>query len=213
MQEEITSLPTPLANTRPGSGYVAIKRAFDILVALLVIVGTLPFLPLIALAIKLDSPGPVFYTQDRVGLNGRIFTILKFRSMQDSAEELGPQWAAVMDKRITRLGRMMRRFHLDEFPQLINILRGEMSIVGPRPEIPAIVDELGREMPDFAARHAVKPGAAGWALIMQGYADSKAAAREKLEYDLYYIENASLLLDFKIMVRTIWFVLAGKSTR
>ncbi|MGD8814893.1 MAG: sugar transferase [Anaerolineales bacterium] len=189
--------------TKQGFWFRSIKRMIDIILAILGIAVTLPFLPFLALAIVIESPGPIIYTQQRVGLNGEIFRMHKFRSMQTNAEAHGPQWAAPEDERITRVGRMMRCLHLDEFPQLINILRGEMSVVGPRPELPEIVDELAREMPMFKKRHSVKPGATGWAFIQQGYADSKEAAQIKLNYDLYYITNQSICFDFKIILRTL----------
>ena len=177
------------------------KRAIDLAVA----ACALPWLGLliapIAVAIRLDSPGPLFYSQERVGKAGRVFRIYKFRTMVVNAENNGAAWAQENDPRVTRVGRFLRRTHLDELPQLYNILRGDMSIVGPRPERPEFVAQLEREIPFYRLRHAVRPGAAGWALIHQGYSASKEDALLKLQYDLYYIKHQSLWLDAEICSR------------
>jgi exopolysaccharide biosynthesis polyprenyl glycosylphosphotransferase len=180
-----------------------IKRTSDIILASLGILCWAPAFPFIALAIYLDSPGPIFYTQKRVGKGGRIFKAYKFRSMVPDAEKDKAVWAQENDPRVTRIGRFLRKTHIDEFPQFLNILKGEMSAVGPRAERPEFVDELVKEIPFYSMRHAVKPGMAGWGLVKQGYAASKEDARVKLEYDLYYIKHQSLWLDMVILFKTI----------
>lgn len=189
----------------PGTGAVwpMVKRLSDIVLASAGLLVMLPFFPVIALAIYLDSPGPVFYTQDRVGKNGRVFKLYKFRTMKVDAEKDGPKWAEKNDQRVTRVGKLLRATHVDEFPQFINILKGEMSAVGPRPERPEFVEELAKEIPFYRVRHAVKPGMAGWGLVKQGYGASKEDALIKLQYDLYYIKHQSLWLDMVILIKTI----------
>ena len=180
-----------------------VKRVMDLVLAsiglLLLGVAT----PCIAAAIYLDSPGPIFYTQDRVGKGGRRFKAYKFRSMVPDAETEEPVWAAKDDSRITGVGRFLRKTHIDEFPQFVNILKGDMSAVGPRPERPEFVEELARDIPFFRVRHAVRPGMAGWALIKLGYAASREATLLKLQYDLYYVKHQSLWLDIVILLKTI----------
>lgn len=180
------------------------KRMFDLVAAGL---GTLCLaiaLPFIALAIYLDSPGPIFYTQERVGQGGKPFRLYKFRSMVVDAEPDGrPRWTAEHDPRITRVGRILRSAHVDEFPQFLNVLKGEMSVVGPRPERPGFVRLLARELPHYHQRHAVKPGMAGWGFVNQGYAASREDARLKLHYDLYYVHHQSVRLDALILLRTV----------
>ncbi len=181
----------------------AIKRMFDVVAASLGLAILAPFFPLIALAIYLDSPGPIFYTQWRVGRGGKPFKLYKFRSMVPDAEKERPVWARERDPRITRVGRVLRKTHLDEFPQLLNILKGDMSAVGPRPERPEFVEELSKEIPFFRVRHAVKPGMAGWGLVKYGYASSREDSLHKLQYDLYYIKHWSLWLDMVILLKTV----------
>jgi lipopolysaccharide/colanic/teichoic acid biosynthesis glycosyltransferase len=162
------------------------------------------------LLIKLTSKGPVFYTQERVGRNGRLFNMYKFRSMTKDAEEYGPEWAGEVDPRITRIGKIIRKLYLDEIPQMFNVLKNEMSIVGPRPERPHFVEMLKNEIPYYYKRLSVKPGITGWAQIKHKYDSSLDDVREKLKYDFFYIENMSLKLDFKIMVNTFLVVLFMK---
>jgi lipopolysaccharide/colanic/teichoic acid biosynthesis glycosyltransferase len=180
-----------------------IKRAMDIVLASLGLLLMAPFFPLIALAIYLDSPGPIFYTQERVGEGGRVFKVYKFRSMVPDAEKGRAVWARENDPRVTRVGRLLRKTHIDEFPQFLNILKGEMSAVGPRPERPEFVEELAREIPFYRVRHAVKPGMAGWALVKYGYVSSKEDALLRLQYDLYYIKHWSPWLDLVILLKTV----------
>jgi lipopolysaccharide/colanic/teichoic acid biosynthesis glycosyltransferase len=172
-----------------------------------------PLVVVVALLIKLDSPGPVFYKQTRVGRMGVPFTLWKIRSMHTAAEESGVQWAAQDDPRITRLGRWLRRWRMDELPQLINVLKGEMSLIGPRPERPAFVKNLRGAIPYYDLRHTLRPGITGWAQIKFRYGASIQDAHVKLQYDLYYLKNLSLALDFRILVRTIRVVLLGAGAR
>ncbi|MCS6944487.1 MAG: TIGR03013 family PEP-CTERM/XrtA system glycosyltransferase [Sutterellaceae bacterium] len=197
-----------------GSGFeqgnvrTFIKRAFDLVVALALLVLAAPLMLLTALAIKLDSPGPVIYRQVRTGRAGRPFTVLKFRSMRTDAEHNGvPVWAQANDARVTRVGRVIRKLRIDELPQLINVLRGEMSFVGPRPERPEFVAKLKEQIPFYDLRHSVKPGLTGWAQVRFAYAASVDDARTKLQYDLYYVKNHSLFLDILILFETVRVVL------
>ena len=196
------ALPIDHPGTKPFNRLV--KRVSDIVLASLGMLVLLPFLPLLMLAIYVDSPGPIFYTQVRVGKGGKLFKAYKFRSMVPDAEKDGkPVWAGERDPRVTRVGRVLRKMHVDEFPQFLNILKGEMSAVGPRPERPEFVEGLAREIPFYRLRHAVKPGMAGWGLVKQGYGASKEDAFVKLQYDLYYIKHWSLWLDLVILLKTI----------
>ncbi len=190
------------------------KRVTDLLYSALILIACLPLLPMIALAIKLDSPGPVLYRQKRVGLNGRPFDIYKFRSMRTDAEADGQaRWARADDRRITRLGHLLRRTRLDELPQLINVLKGDMSMVGPRPERPEFTAVLSARLPLYAKRHTVRPGLTGWAQINYPYGASIEDAREKLEYDLYYVKNHTLFLDLVTMIQTARIALGGIGAR
>lgn len=194
-----------------GHLYPCLKRSTDILAASVGLAIVACLLPVLALAIYLDSPGPIFYVQERVGKGGRVFDLLKFRSMVPDAEvNGGAVWAEENDPRVTRVGRFLRRTMLDELPQFINVLRGEMSIVGPRPERPFFDDQLAEEIPFYRARHAVKPGMAGWALINQGYSSSVVDALVKLGYDLYYIKHQSIWLDVMILLKTVGAMVALK---
>jgi sugar transferase (PEP-CTERM system associated) len=191
-----------------------VKRLFDMLVSGALLVVTLPLMLLTGLLIRLESVGPVFYTQERVGQYGRPFTIYKFRSMYTDAEKDGrPVWAAHNDDRTTRVGRLIRRLRIDELPQTINVFLGQMSFVGPRPERPFFVDELAAQIPFFHARHSVKPGITGWAQVRFPYGASVEDAMSKLQYDLYYVKNHSLFLDLMILLQTAQVVVLGKGVR
>jgi len=184
-------------------GYEIIKRGIDVFLSIFFGLISLIFYPLIILAIKLDSPGPAFYQQKRVGKNNKIFKIIKFRTMITEAEKNGPQWAKENDSRITKVGKLLRRFHLDELPQLLNILKGEMSFIGPRPERPEFVEELVKKIPHYHLRHLIKPGLTGWAQINYPYGSSVEDTEKKLYYDLYYLKNRSLILDLEIFLKTL----------
>lgn len=186
------------------------KRFLDVFISLFVLIFFLPLWLLIALLIKISSKGPVFYTQERVGKNGKLFTLYKFRSMIENAEEYGPEWAGERDPRITWIGRVIRKLYIDEIPQMINILKNEMSLVGPRPERLHFVEKLKKEFPYYFKRLSIKPGITGWAQIKHKYDSSLDDVRLKLQYDFYYIENMSLKLDFKIMINTLIVILLMK---
>lgn len=191
--------------------YETVKHLLDFLAAAIGLVLSLPFIPLIALAIKLDSPGPVFFTQVRIGVLGKPFLAGKFRSMVLGAEQDGqPQWAQKNDPRVTKVGKLLRKIRFDEIPQLWNILRGEMSFVGPRPERPEFVKNLQSMIPFYNERHLVKPGLTGWAQINFQYGASAGDALKKLQYDLFYIKNRSFPLDIGIMLKTINLILTGR---
>ncbi len=195
---------------RASSRYMALKRSMDVIFALLLIIAAVPMLALIALAIRLESPGPVLFKQERVGLHGRSFVLYKFRSMRQDAERgTGPVWAGEQDERTTRLGRVLRKFRLDEIPQAYNVLRGEMSLVGPRPERPYFVDLLREHIPYYDLRHCVKPGITGWTQVNYPYGASIEDSYQKMQYDLYYIKNISLGLDLTILLKTVKVVIFG----
>jgi sugar transferase (PEP-CTERM system associated) len=189
--------------------HATVKRVFDLVTAVIGLCLTAPLWPFIALAIKLDSRGPVFYSQNRVGQNGRIFRLYKFRTMRPDAENGRSLWASPNDPRVTRVGRILRRTRLDELPQLCNVLIGQMSVVGPRPERPDIVRELCRELPFYAERHLVKPGITGWAQISFRYGSCIEDAKRKLQFDLYYLKNMSFELDLIILLRTLGTFVRG----
>lgn len=193
----------PLDSPGGGQLYSIAKRAFDILSALLGLIVLLPLFPFLVLAIYLDSPGPVFYSQVRIGKAGKPFELLKLRTMIPHAEKFGPQRAVAEDPRLTRVGRFLRKTRLDEMPQLINVLKGEMSAVGPRPERPGHLEELEREIPFHRLRNAVKPGMAGWAVVNYGYVETLEDAKVRLQYDLYYVKHQSLWLDLRILLSTM----------
>jgi sugar transferase (PEP-CTERM system associated) len=190
-----------------------VKRVSGLSLSLIGLILLSPFILVISILIKIDSHGPVFYKQERVGESGKIFKLLKFRSMVENAEANGPLWAEQDDKRITRVGRWLRRWRLDEIPQMFNVLKGDMSFVGPRPERSFFVEKLRKEIPFYDQRFSVKPGVTGWAQIKYRYGASKEDAMEKLKYDLYYIKNLSPLYDLLIIFETIKVVLSGKGAR
>tara|TARA_S200000501_G_scaffold364981_1_gene397824 strand:+ start:30 stop:1430 length:1401 start_codon:yes stop_codon:yes gene_type:complete len=187
-----------------------LKRILDIVIALIGIIICIPIWLIIGILIKIDSSGPIFYFQSRLGIKDKLFNIIKFRSMIYNAEsDTGPIWSDTKDTRITRLGKILRRLHIDETPQLINILKGDMSIVGPRPERPFFVKKLKETYPFYSRRLKIRPGVTGWAQINQPFDTNIKDVHQKLKYDFYYIENLSLRLDFHILFRTIWVILRG----
>jgi sugar transferase (PEP-CTERM system associated) len=197
-----------------GFGRTFIKRIFDLLCAALLIVVSLPVIVVTALLIKLESKGPLLYRQERVGRNGKSFFVNKFRSMRTDAEQDGkPVWATANDSRVTRVGAVIRKLRIDELPQLFNVLKGDMSLVGPRPERPFFVEQLTAQIPYFAARHSVKPGVTGWAQVRYQYGSTVEDSQEKLQYDLYYVKNHSLFLDIIILFETVFVVLTAKGAR
>ena len=187
-----------------------VKRAWELALTLVFLPLSLPLFALVALAIKADSAGPVFYRQERLGCGGRLYKVWKFRSMHVDAEKDGPRLAEENDARITRVGYWLRRLRIDELPQLFNVLAGDMSLIGPRPERPCFATELESQIPFYHYRTAVRPGITGWAQVNADYALTLDEHREKLEYDLYYLKNLSLWLDLKILVATIGVVLCGR---
>ncbi|MGX9367388.1 sugar transferase [Desulfoplanes sp. PS50] len=190
-----------------------LKRTMDILIALLLLILLWPLMLVAVMLIKKDSPGPAIFKQTRVGEGKKEFTLYKFRSMVQNAETNGAVWAQQDDPRITQLGHWLRTTRIDELPQLINVLKGDMSLVGPRPERPEFVRDLEQEIPYYYIRHTVKPGITGWAQIMYPYGSTREDALKKLEYELYYIKNMSLLLDVKILCRTIGVMVFGEGAR
>lgn len=190
--------------------YFVIKRLIDILMALTGLILTIPILLFFCIAIILETPGPAFYLQERVGRNGKYFKIIKLRSMGLDAEKKGAQWASKNDPRVTKVGAFIRKTRIDEIPQLFNVLQGDMSMIGPRPERPMFTAQFNEEFPGFIKRLAVKPGITGWAQVNGGY---DITPKEKLKLDLYYIENKSLLIDLKIILKTVRIVLTGEGAR
>jgi exopolysaccharide biosynthesis polyprenyl glycosylphosphotransferase len=186
------------------------ERAFDVVASVGALVVTAPIMAVTAVLVALDSPGPILHRQERLGRVGVAFTILKFRTMAADAESrTGPVWASENDPRVTRVGRWLRRFHIDEIPQFVNVLRGEMSLIGPRPERDVFVKRLEEEVPFYAERLMVQPGITGWAQVMQSYASSTEDSRQKLQADLYYIKHMSFLTDMHIILKTVNVVLCG----
>lgn len=191
-----------------------VKRLFDLVASTLLLLLTLPVLLLAMLCIFIESGFPLFYRQERVGLGGRVFTVYKLRSMRSDAEKDGkPRWAAANDDRTTRVGRIIRKLRIDELPQILNVLKGEMSLVGPRPERPFFVDKLEQQIPYYALRHSVKPGITGWAQVRYQYGATLDDTVEKLQYDLYYVKNHGLFLDLNVLLATVEVVLLGKGAR
>jgi len=192
----------------------ATKRVFDVFVSVVFLIVTLPITVLAAIAIKLEGPGPIFYGQERVGRNGSTFTVFKFRSMRTDAEKDGvARWAQNNDTRVTRVGRFIRRTRIDEIPQVINVLTGDMSFVGPRPERPVFVAALAQKIPHYDVRHRIKPGITGWAQINYPYGASDEDAKAKLSYDLYYAKNWGIFLDAVILFQTARVVLWPEGVR
>ncbi len=191
-----------------------VKRVFDLLFALVLLLLAAPVMLLAALLIVIESGFPIFYRQERVGLHGRLFNVVKFRSMRNDAEKDGtPRWAAAKDDRVTRVGRIIRKTRIDELPQLFSVLSGEMSLVGPRPERPYFVDQLTKQIPFYAVRHSVKPGVTGWAQVRYHYGASVDDAAQKLQYDLYYVKNHTLMLDLVILFETVEVVLTARGAQ
>ena len=199
---------------RRSTAFILVRRAVSIVISLIGLILALPLLPLIMLAIRLDSKGPVFYTQTRVGKAGRIFKVVKFRTMRQDAEAAsGPKWAGDNDPRITRAGKFLRSSRLDEIPQLWCVLKGDMAFVGPRPERPEFIEWLSKEIPYYGVRHMVRPGLTGWAQVKYKYGSTVEDSREKLQYDLFYIKNASIGLDLLIMFLTVKTVLLRRGAQ
>jgi sugar transferase (PEP-CTERM system associated) len=191
-----------------------IKRTFDLIVSVVMLICSFPIMVVTAIYIVAEDRGPVFYRQERVGKDGKTFSVLKFRSMRNNAEQEGkPQWAALNDDRTTKVGRFIRKVRIDELPQILNVLKGEMSFVGPRPERPHFVKELSRQVPFYDMRHSVKPGITGFAQVRYQYGASVEDAVQKLQYDLYYVKNNSLFLDLLILIDTVQVVLLSKGSR
>jgi sugar transferase (PEP-CTERM system associated) len=199
---------------RFSSSFMFMRRALSTIVSLLCLLIVLPVIPFVILAIKLDSPGPVLYRQKRVGLGGKTFHCFKFRTMRQDAEaDTGPTWAGDNDPRITRMGKILRATRLDEIPQLWCVFKGDMAFVGPRPERPEFVEWLAEEIPYYPVRHAVRPGITGWAQVRYKYGNTVEDAKEKLQFDLYYIKNASIGLDLMIMFQTVKIVVLGRGAQ
>jgi len=199
---------------RQGRVRTFVKRTFDVLASLTLLVLAAPVMLITAIAIKLETPGPVIYRQERVGRGGKVFNILKFRSMNADAECDGcPRWAAPDDDRVTRVGRFIRHMRIDELPQLFNVLAGNMSLVGPRPERPYFVEQLSGQIPFYGLRHSVKPGVTGWAQVRYSYGATVEDSVRKLQFDLFYVKNHSVILDLVILVETVGVVLLGKGAR
>ncbi len=196
---------------RASSSYRSVKHVVSVVFSAVALLIVSPIMLAAATLIKLTSPGPVFFRQERVGEDGKVFTILKFRSMREDAEQQsGPQWATAADSRVTPIGRIIRRWRIDELPQFFNVIKGDMDLIGPRPERPFFVDQLRKEIPFYDQRHVIKPGITGWAQLKWGYADNTTGSLEKLQYDLHYIKNISLGFDLVITLLTIKTVLFGQ---
>ena len=197
-----------------GVARTIVKRLFDIVCAIVLLILASPVMLLAALAVVLESGLPIFYRQERVGYNGRPFNVVKFRSMRTDAEKDGtPRWASAGDDRVTRVGLIMRKLRIDELPQLFSVLKGDMSLVGPRPERPYFVEQLTQQIPYYSVRQSVKPGVTGWAQVRYHYGATLEDSAEKLQYDLYYVKNHSLFLDLVILFETVGVVLLAKGAR
>jgi sugar transferase (PEP-CTERM system associated) len=198
---------------RKSTMLVWAKRLIDVLLSLVSMILFLPLFAVVALAIWLESGSPILFRQQRTGLRGYSFKMLKFRSMFNNAEEAGPQWASDGDDRITRVGRWIRKFRIDELPQVINVLRGEMSIVGPRPERPQFVSMLEEQIPFYGLRHSVRPGITGWAQVKYQYGASVEETKTKLEFDLFYIKHLSVMLDLAVLFETVKVMISGRGAK
>lgn len=192
------------------NGYDKIKRLIDVFLALLIISAASLLWPIIALLIKKQDNGPIFYKQQRTGKEGKTFWLYKFRTMQPNAEKHGPEWAKANDERATKVGKILRKVHLDELPQMFNVLKGDIALVGPRPERPEFVRKLERAIPHYNLRHIIKPGFTGWAQIKFRYARTAMDSQEKFQYDLYYLKNRSFLLDLGILLKTLQILFRGE---
>jgi len=198
---------------RRAEQYALLKRILDITFSLLTIPLWVPLSLVTAVVIRLDSPGPALFRQERIGQGGERFSLLKFRTMSVDAEKNGPQFAKENDERFTRLGPILRKIRLDEIPQMVNVLKGDLSLVGPRPEQAAFVEQFSKSIPFYDQRHIIRPGITGWAQTLQGYAEDEDQTVEKLSYDLYYVKHMSLWLDIDIILRSVWTVLSGTGAR
>jgi lipopolysaccharide/colanic/teichoic acid biosynthesis glycosyltransferase len=197
----------PFSRSNQNHLYLLFSRIFDVLFSVIGLLLGLVFFPLILFGNLIGNRGPLFYTQERVGKNGEVFRIYKFRTMVKNAESNGAVFTTANDSRITAFGKFMRKTRLDEFPQFINILRGDMSIIGPRPERPVFVQQIAENMPFYETRHVVKPGLTGWAQVNYSYGDSIDDSLVKLQYDLYYIKHRSIFLDINIVIKTFSTIL------
>jgi lipopolysaccharide/colanic/teichoic acid biosynthesis glycosyltransferase len=220
-EEEIGKIPPELVDSRwlllgkgfvlrPGQAGWRVKRLGDLVVASVLMFASIPLIVIVAVMIKIDDGGKIFYRQVRTGLYGKRFRIVKLRSMHEHAEADGAIWARKDDVRITRVGKWLRKYRIDELPQLYNVFCGEMSLIGPRPERPEIEESLVLEIPHYRTRHWIRPGISGWAQVQLPYGASVEEAKDKLGYDLYYMKNYSIKLDFEILARTILLILCGK---
>jgi sugar transferase (PEP-CTERM system associated) len=199
---------------RRSTAFIVVRRVISVIISLIGLICSLPLFPLIMLAIRLDSKGPVFYAQTRIGKAGRVFKVVKFRTMRQDAEAAsGPKWAGDNDPRVTRVGKFLRSSRLDEIPQLWCVLKGDMAFVGPRPERPEFIEQLSKEIPYYGVRHMVRPGLTGWAQVKYKYGSTVEDAREKLQYDLFYIKNASIGLDLLIIFQTVKTVLLRRGAQ
>jgi sugar transferase (PEP-CTERM system associated) len=203
----------PLLGVRNSLYTQRLERFMDIAISGFGLILSLPINLITAILIKLESKGPIFYTQERIGQDGKCIKLVKFRSMKVGAELDGATWAEENDTRVTRVGKIIRKLRIDEIPQMWNVLKGDISFIGPRPERPEFLKSLEKDIPYYSLRHSVKPGITGWAQVNYGYGVSKDGAFEKLQYDFFYIKNKSLLLDLIILLRTVRVVLFGSGAR
>ncbi|MFD1362333.1 sugar transferase [Lentibacillus salinarum] len=209
-EEYASTAEVKKASEKQADYYAAFKRIFDIIFSVICLPCALIFIVVFGIIIKLETPGPMFFLQERVGLNGKYFSVIKLRSMGIDAEKNGAKWASQNDPRVTRVGKFIRKTRIDELPQLFNILKGDMSLIGPRPERPMFTAEFNEQIPGFTNRLSVKPGLTGWAQINGGY---EITPKEKLKLDLYYIDNKSFPLDLKIVLKTIKVVFTSDGAR